>query len=80
MDDRAVKRAGLDYWPEVVLERHVTLEALYSSLPDARFVYFTKKADISYTNCSFGSDDCRCLVVKLAVCQMISCFKTGQTV
>ena len=58
MDDRAVKRAGLDYWPEVVLERHVTLEALSTSLPDARFVYFTKKADISYTNWSFGSDDC----------------------
>ena len=58
MDDRAVKRAGLDYWPEVILERHINLEALSSSLPGVRFVYFTKKADISYTNWSFGSDDC----------------------
>ena len=58
MDDRAVKRAGLDYWPEVLLERHTNLDALYSALPDARFVYFTKKADVSYTNWSFSVDDC----------------------
>jgi tRNA (cytidine/uridine-2'-O-)-methyltransferase len=58
MDDRAVKRAGLDYWPEVVLERHLDLDALYAALPDARFVYFTKKADVSYTQWSFSVDDC----------------------
>jgi tRNA (cytidine/uridine-2'-O-)-methyltransferase len=58
MDDRAVKRAGLDYWPEVILERHANLDALYSALPDARFVYLTKKADVSYTNWSFSFDDC----------------------
>jgi len=58
MDDRAVKRAGLDYWPEVLLERHVNLDALYASLPEARFVYFTKKAEVSYTNWCFGFNDC----------------------
>jgi|SRR5437867_9620156 len=58
MDDRAVKRAGLDYWPEVILERHSNLEALYSSLPEARFVYFSKKADVLYTNWSFSTEDC----------------------
>ena len=35
MDDRAVRRAGLDYWPEVKLSRHSDLEALYSALPQA---------------------------------------------
>jgi tRNA (cytidine/uridine-2'-O-)-methyltransferase len=58
LDDRAVKRAGLDYWPEVVLERHPNLESLHSNLPAARFVYLTKKADRIYTDWSFGADDC----------------------
>ena len=58
MDDRAVKRAGLDYWPEVALERHPNIETLQEALPSARFVFFTKKADVSYTKWSFSSDDC----------------------
>jgi tRNA (cytidine/uridine-2'-O-)-methyltransferase len=58
MDDRAVKRAGLDYWPEVILERHADLEALHSALTGARFIYLTKKADTSYTDWEFSADDC----------------------
>lgn len=58
MDDRAVKRAGLDYWPEVTLERHADLASLELALPNARFVYLTKKADTSYTKWLFTSDDC----------------------
>ena len=58
LDDRAVKRAGLDYWPEVILERHPTLESLRSDLPNARFVYLTKKADLIYTEWTFSADDC----------------------
>ena len=58
LDDRAVKRAGLDYWPEVILNRHPTLDALQSDLTNARFVYFTKKADLIYTDWSFSNDDC----------------------
>jgi tRNA (cytidine/uridine-2'-O-)-methyltransferase len=58
MDDRAVKRAGLDYWPEVILERHATLESFSSSYPDARLVLFSKKADVSYTSWAFSDNDC----------------------
>jgi tRNA (cytidine/uridine-2'-O-)-methyltransferase len=58
MDDRAVRRAGLDYWPEVQLTRHRDLEALYQSLPQARFVYLTTKAEQVYTDWSFSVDDC----------------------
>ena len=58
MDDRAVRRAGLDYWPEVKLTRHRDLEALYQSLPEARFVYLTTKADRVYTAWNFQSHDC----------------------
>ena len=58
LDDRAVRRAGLDYWPEVILQRHKDLDALYSQLPTARFIYLTTKAQRSYTDWVFENDDC----------------------
>jgi tRNA (cytidine/uridine-2'-O-)-methyltransferase len=58
MDDRALRRAGLDYWPEVQLTRHHNLDSLFTSLPEARFVYLTTKADRTYTNWQFQPDDC----------------------
>ena len=62
MDDRAVRRAGLDYWPEVQLARHANLEELYQSLqqslPATRFVYLTTKADRVYTDWVYQPDDC----------------------
>jgi tRNA (cytidine/uridine-2'-O-)-methyltransferase len=58
LDDRAVRRAGLDYWPEVELHRHRDLNALYESLPDGRFIYLTTKAELSYADWCFESGDC----------------------
>ncbi|HEU4765810.1 MAG TPA: tRNA (cytidine(34)-2'-O)-methyltransferase [Pyrinomonadaceae bacterium] len=58
MDDRAVRRAGLDYWPEVNLTRHHKLDALYESLTSARFLYLTTKADRLYTDWEFQPEDC----------------------
>ena len=58
LDDRAVRRAGLDYWPEVVLLKHPNLEDLYQSLPDSRFLYLTTKADQNYADWEFNANDC----------------------
>jgi len=58
MDDRALRRAGLDYWPEVKLTRHRDLESLYQALPLARFIYLTTKADRLYTDWLFQTNDC----------------------
>jgi len=58
MDERAVKRAGLDYWPEVELTRHRDLHVLHANLPDARLVYFTTKAELPYFDWQFAADDC----------------------
>lgn len=58
MDDRAVRRAGLDYWPHVQLARHANLESLRQYLPAARFVYLTTKAERVYTDWTFQPDDC----------------------
>lgn len=58
LDDRAVRRAGLDYWPEVELRRHRDLAALRDALPAARLVYLTTKARTPYTDWIFAPDDC----------------------
>lgn len=58
LDDRAVRRAGLDYWPEVLLNRHPDLNSLQRALPSARLLYFTTKADKSYFDWSFKPGDC----------------------
>lgn len=58
MDDRALRRAGLDYWEEVELHRHLDLDALSVALPRARFVYLTTKVETPYTAWAFTNDDC----------------------
>ena len=58
MDDRAVKRAGLDYWDDVDLHRHGSLTELYDALPASRFLYFTTKSDVPYTSWEFRAGDC----------------------
>ena len=58
MDDRTLKRAGLDYWEHVDLHRHIDLEALYASLPESRFLYFTTKSNRPYSDFVFQANDC----------------------
>src|ERR1051325_5719365 len=58
MDDRALRRAGLDYWSEVELHRHRDIEDLRASLPAARFVYLTTKASRPYTDWRYTDADC----------------------
>ena len=58
MDDRTLKRAGLDYWEHVSLHRHVDLDSLHAAEPDARFLYFTTKAEKLYTDWTYSSNDC----------------------
>lgn len=58
MDDRTLKRAGLDYWNDVKLHRHIELENLYEALPASRFLYFTTKSDKLYTDWNFEKGDC----------------------
>ena len=58
MDERAVRRAGLDYWPEVELHRHHDFNALRESLPAARFVYLTTRGGVSYADWAFAAGDC----------------------
>ena len=58
MDDRTLKRSGLDYWNDVDLHRHIDMESLTASLPDSRFIYLTTKTDRSYSDWIYRSNDC----------------------
>lgn len=58
MDDRTLKRSGLDYWDEVTLHRHIDLDALHAALPASRFVYLTTKTDRPYFKWKFEPSDC----------------------
>jgi tRNA (cytidine/uridine-2'-O-)-methyltransferase len=58
MDERAVKRAGLDYWDEVQLFKHRSVEALREALPSSRFLFFTTKAERIYTDWKYEDNDC----------------------
>jgi tRNA (cytidine/uridine-2'-O-)-methyltransferase len=57
-DDKAVRRAGLDYWAEVEIHRHLNIEALYDYIPESRFLYFTTKVKRAYTDIEYRSGDC----------------------
>jgi tRNA (cytidine/uridine-2'-O-)-methyltransferase len=58
LDDRQLRRAGLDYWPEV----RVTLWESFADLQsaqaaDARYFFFTTKTDRAYWSAEFRDGD-----------------------
>jgi tRNA (cytidine/uridine-2'-O-)-methyltransferase len=57
-DEKAVRRAGLDYWDKVMIDYHHDLAALYAALPDCRFLYFSTKAARIYTDWQYQPGDC----------------------
>jgi len=58
MDDRAAKRAGLDYWDEVTIKHYIDIEELHGTLTSSRFLYFTTKSERSYTDWEYRDNDC----------------------
>ena len=57
LDDKHLKRAGLDYWPSVDLHRWETFTELQQQFPQARFWYTSKKAASSYTEKQYRAGD-----------------------
>lgn len=58
IDDRSIRRAGLDYWPFVDLRRADSLEELMAQLPRVRFFYFSARAEHAFTEVSYRKGDC----------------------
>jgi tRNA (cytidine/uridine-2'-O-)-methyltransferase len=58
LDNRQLKRAGLDYWNEVSLKVWDSFEALQQSHPDdANYFFLTTKGDRPYYQARFRRDD-----------------------
>ncbi|PYL77533.1 MAG: tRNA (cytidine(34)-2'-O)-methyltransferase [Verrucomicrobia bacterium] len=57
LDDRQLKRAGLDYWEEVELREWSTLDELQKANASARFFYLTTKSKQPYFDVKFRPKD-----------------------
>lgn len=57
IDDRQLKRAGLDYWDAVEIHQWPDLTSLETNFPDARFWYTSKKARRSHFDADFAPGD-----------------------
>lgn len=58
ISEKAVRRAGLDYWKHIQLIRHSSYAAFRSSVPkDARLWFFTKFAERSIYTADFQPGD-----------------------
>lgn len=57
VDDKHLKRAGLDYWRQLDLHYHDSFAELQSRYPEARFFFATTKAKQSYHQMRYLEDD-----------------------
>ena len=57
IDDRSLKRAGLDYWPYVKLEVHESLEEFLAEYEGRRMYLATTKGGRLYTDAEFKDED-----------------------
>jgi len=58
LDDKHLKRAGLDYWEHVKLFRHESFDSFVKEQPKGpRFFFFTKKAEKSLFEEQFREGD-----------------------
>ncbi|MBN2643897.1 MAG: tRNA (cytidine(34)-2'-O)-methyltransferase [Desulfuromonadaceae bacterium] len=57
LDDRYLKRAGLDYWPHVKLHRWDNFAALQAAYPHRRWWLTSKTAQKSFLQASFQPGD-----------------------
>jgi tRNA (cytidine/uridine-2'-O-)-methyltransferase len=57
IDDKHLKRAGLDYWDAVDVRQWSDLEALQAAFPEGRFWYTSKKAEKTHVQADFQPGD-----------------------
>jgi len=57
IDDRHLRRAGLDYWRHVHVIRHPSWEAFETARPAGRVLCFSARAARSYTTLRYREDD-----------------------
>ncbi len=56
IDDKKLKRAGLDYWHQLDITYYDNLDDFTEKHPDARIYYFSTKAPRAYTEIRYEGD------------------------
>lgn len=57
IDSRHLKRAGLDYWDSVNVQRIERIDELWEKFPESNFYYLTTKTNNLYTDVKFKDGD-----------------------
>ena len=57
LDEKAIKRAGMDYWQELDVTTYINYADFMEKHPGAKIWYATTKADKCYSDVSFSEDD-----------------------
>ena len=57
LEDRYLRRAGLDYWPHVALTVHGDWPSFVASRRPGRLLGFSAQGEASYTRIAFRPDD-----------------------
>jgi tRNA (cytidine/uridine-2'-O-)-methyltransferase len=58
LDDRSLRRAGLDFWPFLDLCRHSSLTDFQAALGSSRIVAFSARSGRNYTDIQYRDGDC----------------------
>ena len=57
LDEKSIKRAGLDYWDSLDVTRYINYTEFREKHPGAKVWFATTKAKRVYTEADFGMDD-----------------------
>ena len=57
LEDKYLKRAGLDYWPLVTVNRYLNFDNFLASKAPKRLISFSKKNGVYLKNFKFQKDD-----------------------
>lgn len=57
LDEKSIKRAGMDYWQHLDVTRYINFEDFRKRHPDAKIWFATTKARQVYTEVQYGPDD-----------------------
>ena len=57
LDEKSIKRAGMDYWEHLDVTRYMNYEEFLTKHPGAKIWMATTKAKHVYTDVKFGPDD-----------------------
>jgi len=57
LDEKALKRAGMDYWKDLDVTTYINYEDFLAKHPGVKIWYATTKAKQCYSDVEFGPDD-----------------------